>query len=444
MPAGRRAVRLLGRLLVGAIVLLSAAGVGAGFVASRRLARERQQLRSLQLTSLEEIIPHVPAGRPNAADTYQRAFDLKNVSSEEQDRVLGQRPDASPETMAAARRVVHQNTAYYRLLDQASRIPECAFPVKWNAGSDLVLTHLASLRDASRMLQLRAIVLAADRDPDSSLQTCAVAFRMAEHVKREPTLISQLAAFAIESIAYKALEEALAHSRPSADACLMLETQLAAVDEVPGFVRAMQGECLLFGLPTFEEFRRKSRFGPYRIVLNLDQAFYLNLSRQAIELAPLPYRESHQRWRDLDAEIEDTPFPMMLTAMIMPSVSRGVAARDRAQAKLGLARVALLVSAFRANRGCLPDSLHEIEMPGRQLPVDPFSGRAFQFRKDASGVTLWSFGSDLDDDNGRPVDETAVASAPEEERRAIREDSDIVFHIPSRPSTRNTSAGPHP
>jgi len=302
------------------------------------------------------------------------------------------------------------------------------------------------------MLFLRAVVMAADGDPDSALAACAVTFRIASHVKREPSLISQVVAYGMESTAVRALEEVLARSRPSPHACLLLEAQLATIDEAPSLVRAFRGEPLLFGLPAFEERRRKSRSGPLgpaggslsRILLDLDEAAYLHLSRQAIELAPLPYRDSYRRLQDLDASEDSHPFPLMLTAMLVPSASPAVAGRDRAQAKIGLARVALAASAFSAEGGHLPASLHELETAGWVLPADPFSGQAFGFRSDSSGITIWSIGSDLNDDNGRPVDGAAVAAAPVEERSAIREDSDIVFHIPASPSTSATSGGSAP
>jgi hypothetical protein len=72
-------------------------------------------------------------------------------------------------------------------------------------------------------------------------------------------------------------------------------------------------------------------------------------------------------------------------------------------AQLDLARVALLLKAYRAEHGSYPESLSALaKSDGKPLPGDPFSGKSFIYRKDGAGFVLYSWGEDLKDDGGAP------------------------------------------
>jgi len=67
---------------------------------------------------------------------------------------------------------------------------------------------------------------------------------------------------------------------------------------------------------------------------------------------------------------------------------------------------ALIVTAsimrYRLARGYLPDELEQIVQTGYidSLPIDPYSGTSFVYRKKGSDFLLYSFGRDFDDDGG--------------------------------------------
>jgi len=198
-----RATRAVGRaarkFLLYVLPPLLVIHIAATLITGRLVGKEMKGLADAgHPLTLAEIAPAVPPEGENAADVYQQAFDSLRRSHEEEVAIFWADDPDGPEVMAVAREVVAANERYFDLLDRASRMPECVFPVDWEAGSGAVFPHWARMRDAARMLAVRAQVLNADGRSDEALADCATIFRLAEHAKAEPTLIAQLVAVGIE------------------------------------------------------------------------------------------------------------------------------------------------------------------------------------------------------------------------------------------------------
>jgi len=183
---------------------------------------------------LADLAPRVPPGEANAADVYLRAFDLLTIDWETLDR-MGEDADL-------ARQVLAIQEPALRLLEQASQIRSCAFPVDWDAGFLAAFPHFTPMRDSGRLLAARAEAQAADGEMDAALSSCAAVLRMAEHAEREPVLIGALVGFALNGIGVRALEESLSQDDPSPAACRALFEQLATMDPHAALERAFQGE----------------------------------------------------------------------------------------------------------------------------------------------------------------------------------------------------------
>ena len=259
LPAAlARGARKAARWLLYLLLVLAAVHLLATFITGRMLKAELDRIRdSGEPLTHAELAPRVPHGEANAADIYQQAFDSLRLSDTESLEVEDFNRVDDPAWLALARRVVSANADYYSLLEQASQIPSCAFPVNWEARFAATFRHLAKMRQAARMLRVRAEVLAADGDIDGAVASCAVAFRMAEHVGMEPTLIAVLVGIAIEGIQIPALERVLFAGAPSPEAAHKLFNELGALDETDPWARTMLGERA-GGLWTFRYLRQRS------------------------------------------------------------------------------------------------------------------------------------------------------------------------------------------
>ncbi len=438
------------RVLI-ALAVLVALHLIASLVTGLMLRRELNRLRKAgEPMGADEILRPLQSnpmirGEPgvrNAAWAYEYAFDCLTLTAQEQrDYQMLSDPPAVLR-LDFGRRVIPHNARYFKLLDEASRIKDCAFPVNWQDGAGALLPHLAKLREAGRWLALRAELMTSDGLPDDALADAATILRMAEHAKTEPTFIAQLVAYALQGIAVRSLENTLSAGQPSPAACRGLYDQLAAIDQIGPSVRAMQGERVLMGMWAYDSLRGHPigasgslfegmaspggwRWPVLYVILgrplfNLDEIAYLRFMREETAALKQPWPASMRAAQSLQRDMEHTPY--ILARMIAPVFTRFAEQRERTTAILDGAQIALGLKAYQAEHGAYPESLAALEQAGWRLPTDPFTQKPYHYRREGAGFLVWSTGPDMDDDNGRDIDPKHKPPA-----RFAGEDYDITF-----------------
>ncbi len=389
---------------------------------------------------LADLAPRVPAGEANAADVYQRAFDLVTADSETIDRTRDD-PDL-------ARQVLATHESALRLLEQASQIRTCAFPVDWDDEVGIAFPHFARMRESARLLAARARLRAQDGHPDEALADCAAIFRISEHAQREPILIGALVGFALNGIAMAALEQSLSHGGPSPAACQDLFEVLGTADPHAALEHALQGEIAV-QVQLYEHVRAghardlligASELWPQallldlyrtlgRPLLNLDEVSFLRAMEQNIAALDLPPGEAERRMAEIAAEIRQLPvYQSVLANMIMPVFTRGLLTRDRAAAETGAAQIALALTAYHGEHRRYPDTLADLAAEGWTIPDDPLTGRPYIYRREGDGFVVYSLGPDMTDDGGLPPlwKDTELSGQARDQRM---EHYDITFRV---------------
>jgi len=455
----QRRKRLLKRAIyvVLTLALLDLVGTFAtGLMLRGELARARSRG---DLLTIKQLTPQVPSGQANAADLYLMAFSARHVPEGEDGRIsnLGSTPTSrwSDDDTALVRRVAGGNARYYRMLTEASRIPGCAFPVDWSAGPAMTFPHDAKLREAARMLQMRATLMARDGQIGSVLADCATMLRMAEHAKLDPTVIGQIVGYAIQDIAVQSVQRALSQGTPSPEVARALMDQIAAIDQAAAFRHALKGEAPVFGMPVYAMLRHGSaqvEWGELlglqsadqprwmnvvlysyrsvgRPIANLDEITYLRASARYIAASGLPWPQSREGIEATDQWLRKAPlYRGALARMMLPTLTRALESGQTKAAALDAASIALALTVYRSQRGSYPSSLAQLEHDGFKLPADPFGGKSFRFRRDASGVVVYSVGPDMEDDGGRPLNISRHLN--DEQRREAQSHYDIPFQLP--------------
>ena len=445
-----RGMKKLGRLLLYLLVLLLIVHIPATIITGLMLRKELSRIRDAgHALTTSELAPTVPAGQRNAADVYQQAFEALRLSREDQDALFGHAEPSDPARMSLARQVVAANARYLALLDEASHIPSCAFPVDWDAGPEMTFPHFGDMRQAARMLGLHGEVLAAAGDLNEALASCGAAFRMAEHAKMEPNLIGQLVAYAIQDIALSGLEEALTNGAPSAESARQLFDQLSTIDQVGPLARAMQGDrnlhMWLFGFVRRAPLREVSSLlhgepaAPWQVaavalyrtvgrpLLNLDETSSLRAWAAYNTALAMPWPELQRQNDAVTAAVNELPFyRAMLTKMVFPVYTGAAWSRDMKTARIRAAQIALALNAHHAEHGRYPDSLSELEAEGWQIPADPFGGGDYHYRLEGDGFLVWSIGPDMDDD-AAAKDYESFMEIDWEERQNVEYDYDVIF-----------------
>jgi hypothetical protein len=395
------------------------------------------------------VRPPIPA-EENAASVYEKAFAQIDLGETDEELLRnltrGKSRLDDPAVGARVRDIVRRNEGALRLIHRAADMPRCDFGVDWRKGYDAAFPHFSKLRTCARLLAFQSLVLLDVGKADEAAECGVTVFDVAKAAD-DPCLLGQLVRYGIISIGWDALELVAHDAQLQPDVCRRLAADVARIDLVPSLLRALEGEraCgrglfaalrstrdpleALVKTHRWEEMelpgagaqdrparREKPRYLA-RWWLASDELQYLERMEVGIREASRPYREVVAAVEALDeVPVTYLPPPAVVTAMLTPVFGKAFACRDQAIARLRIAQVTLSLKAYRSERGEYPESLKELEaFVGRELPMDPFSGKPFVYRREGTGLLLYSLGANLEDDGG---------VVPE---RRVVEEGDIVM-----------------
>ncbi len=450
-----RGLRKFGRSMIYVLPVLVLIHLIAVVVTGRQLQGDIDRLTKAGiLVPAKDLIPSVPPGAENAADVYRKAWDALSLSTLDEDTLFNQYAKHDANWLVLARRVVTANQEYYRLIDHASAMPVCVFPVDWQDSFAASFPHFTEMRRAARVLSLRAYVDVADGRVDEAVASVTALLRVGEQAKTDPIIIADLVSYSIQGIGIRTLQDVLQTGTPSPGACRTLYDQIGSIDNVRSSGRAMRGELSHFGLGAFEAVRSgrvsiitimhgegdasprgrprpwdRARAWLLRPMLNADERVYLGYMEQEVRAFELPWPESHELTDKLYEGLDTrTPAYAILTRTIMPIFGRAVWSRDRTTAANGTAQIALALKAYRADHASYTTSLAELEAAGWKLPLDPFGGKPYHYRREGAGFVVWSIGPDMVDQNAR-IDYDMWLKAKPQKQDWGHAEYDIVFRV---------------
>jgi len=409
----------------------------------------RQQVATMRVEAGALALSVAPARLPdrdNAAICYQQAFEAMgdtNAWPEAWDEWTAwgepDYPGVDPDD-AELRAFLEKQDPALRYLRMAAWKPGCYFDRDYGRPRiDMLLPELGELRNAARLLALDARVKAAEGKAAEAIENVKAMFAMAEHTGSDPILVSMLVAIAIERMAVDTLQEVVA-TGPLSEADLAKVNVGAAVSYNRLLERAMRMEEA-FGVSVFCDVATgqigmanlaDSGIPPwnpnvsaaYRIFLMADDvAAHRRFLREYRQLTAKPYPEARQGWKGFEEEVESRPGGV-LTAMLLPALSRCAQMTTEAEARRRLTRLALAALRYRALHNRLPEQLDELA--GEFIfvvPNDPFDGKPMKLKHTDRGLVLYSIGPDMVDNGGTPL---AKETAPREGYRR----GDVVFELP--------------
>jgi hypothetical protein len=360
-------------------------------------------------------------------------------------------------------------------LRQASQLPYSRFPLDYNIDdpAEILLPHLAILKQCSLALQLRAIAELQNNQPEKALDDVKLALQLTDKIHTEPFLISHLVRIAMLQITLQPVYEGLAEHKWSDAQLVMLDAELAKLDFLADYKLSMRGEMGLHG-GIIEYLRRQpEQFMnlstdnytgkvlpfPARIVWQLipGSFFYqnrLNCARMMVEFY-IPLADVNQqtisptaaRHADevLSAETKKTTPYNILEKMLLPALGSCVKKFAYAQSSTDLARTAIALERYRLAHGEFPESL-DVLAPQfiEKVPHDIIGGQPSQgsgsasqplhYRRTADGqFVLYSVGWNEKDDGG--VVETKVVGVTDRKSRTPIWDinqGDWVWRYPAK------------
>ena len=320
--------------------------------------------------------------------------------------------------------------AEFAELASVSARPFAVFPLEYKENYRMLLPHLAYLKGMAQTLRLRAIARLVAGRKEEGLQDVILGLRLAEALKTEPTLISQLVRMSMVQLAMQPIWEGVARHDWSEAQLIQLQAALSRVRLLEDYGRTIRAERA-FGNAAIDELRTgrmslaslgyisgeggnpggvanaASRFVPsgwYR----LNQ---LTLNRLYQERClPLVDAEKHRvsvvRTRELDdvPELKKPGLYNLFARLMFPAVSKTATKFANGQALIDLATVACALERFRLAQGGYPAQL-ELLVPRfiEKIPTDLINGELPKYRRESDGTfVVYSVGWNEVDDGGEP------------------------------------------
>lgn len=288
----------------------------------------------------------------------------------------------------------------------------------------MLLPELYLLRQGARLLALDAICSAADGDRERAIGDIGAMFGMADHIRSESLLISMLVAIFVDRLAIDSLEVVLASAQVPAEE-LPPQWVSGDVSYRTSFKRALRMEEAL-RLATFAQVG-EGRYTPadivaaaegdspgaqrarwdvalgYRVFLLADDlAAHQRFTADIDTISYLPYWQARDRMQGLVGQMQSRPGGLM-TAMLMPALSRVMEHVAVADARRGAARLGLALYRYRAQNGRFPEELGDLAPEFISVvPIDPFDGKPLRVKQVGQGATVSSIGPESTDKHEGP------------------------------------------
>ena len=303
-------------------------------------------------------------------------------------------------------------------------------------------------RDVARALVARAMLRLNDGDTQGAWADLLACHRLGRFVGQGPGLVEALVSMTIEGIAYKGDQALLEHGQFDSDQLACMRKELSALPKVTTMVDVMNyGErfiCLDVILNMAKEGPNAAIEGVANdggteaslqksltsVALDLNLMLRLQNTRcdHIVDACRLPTRAGRMAAlakleKDLEDEIQKSRhwtslvrgalwdsratmtrvMGLMMAAIIQPSTSAGLEARDRAAMRFELTKLAFALAAFRADNGEYPEKLDTLAPKYMEsLPKDIFNGDAdLHYIQRDDGFLLYSVGSNGVDDGGK-------------------------------------------
>ena len=386
-------------------------------VGGNRLDRRLEALRAAgHPTTLAELAEYnkPPAGVANAAGVYVRAFaafapplDGANVPYLGPAR-LPDRGKPLPEPMVKAiSQCLADNQQCLSLLHEAAAIQDCDYDWDWQSRATTGLSEMTDVRHCAQLLGVGSIYYSHTGDPNAAVRCIEDGLRLADSLRREPTLINYLVRVACIGLMLGSLDRSLSATALTDRQLTQLDEALTATAGTIDLAQAMITErCIMIETCRNPLLMAGPGQNPGPRILpgmrRMGITDTLNYMADCIEASKRPPTERRAGFREATEKVEDLWALHVMIKMLAPALGRVAELDLRAQAHIDMARTALAIERYRLATGRLPERLEEL-VPQyiKEVPIDPFDGQPIRYRRADPGYLLYSILEDGQDNGGK-------------------------------------------
>jgi len=129
-----------------------------------------------------------------------------------------------------------------------------------------------------------------------------------------------------------------------------------------------------------------------------EQMSYFQTMSRMITLSERPYWEARKPLSELKKAQKEKG---LLSNLLVPALFRAFVVQARSDALLGTAEIGIANRIYKIKHGKYVDNIHQLSPEIlSSLPLDPFTGKNYIYKKKDKGFIVYSVGEDLKDDDG--------------------------------------------
>ncbi len=386
---------------------------------------------------LEEIIPPEIPDEINAASVYKQIFELQE-KLRRQNKVfwddihwMAESEKIQPQQLKNAEKLLFENHEFiqlFKMIEKAVKMPETRFDLAYKEGPSMLLPHLSKIRNLARLVALKTYIMAKKKDPGWS-DSFLTSFSISSSLEDEPVLISQLVRFSLDRIALQNLQKIIFDFNPSISVEQYHKIMHAIENKKNKLLDAWAKEIAFIGGYVYGDvfqarYRKRENFIPFisdysgpsanifwflypyffSPILKMDAAYYLDIRTRGLELLRLPMYQVSSRLKELDKELYNQK-KYMVASFFAGQTGEIYYPIHKQQSEwacyLHTLRIFCSLQIYKKEKGKYPEKLDEI-VPSilKKLPLDPFTGEEYIYKKQKNGFIVYSVGANLKDDAG--------------------------------------------
>jgi len=430
-----RGNKIKSSLKISAIILLISYGtysislfyVNRAFKKSKEFAK-RNKIK----TTIEEIVPPPVPEKENGATYLNKAFKLMSKLKKKYKKEWEYMPfeGQTPLEKITERHIriweeifeTDEFKEFFSLVEKGIEMKRCRFDINYKKLLFEQLDHYAPMRKIARILSARIYIYISQKKHHKAFNTLKYAIKLGDCLEEEPILLSYLVKNVIDWISIRRIEDFLNSDFYITDEeCKSLISLIEQKDT--SMKKAIEGEFLeffqMYKSPEFFFMYTPSQeetikinpvqaipfkiylFYYWKIIGTYDFSFFTKNLITVIKTVEKPYYIVKREKRKEKYETFDFlkhPVNLFFSFLGVSSLSRTKGIYD---VYLNCAKIFLALRIYKNKYGKYPEKLQSlvpIILPS--LPLDPFSGKNYIYRKKKNGFIIYSVGPNGKNDKG--------------------------------------------
>lgn len=385
----------------------------------KKLEKVLGQMKSEKIPlTLKDLEPECDP-RNNAALSWKTAEAMLSIPSEDRgflgqviDDLFSNQP-LDDEQRAHIRGLIAENRDALDLILEASAKPCFKDEAQWKGpGYTPETATVINMIQGTRLLGIDAVIRAEDGNTEGAIGQCLAARRLLIHYMQEPSLMSYLIAMACMKQVAACFNSIVSDREIETETLRKILEEWESSPWNEGLLWAIESEKTI-GLETallylkgeydydFFGLGGKLFYWVFRPVFKREIIWMTKTYDRLQEVARMPYYASRNS-KEIEKIMDSIPWYYKMMGVLVPNFSATLLKRATLEAMYDTAQIGLACKIYKNLYGDFPEELAELSPEVMEkIPVDPFTGEPFIYKKGEAGFIVYSRGSNLRDDGGK-------------------------------------------